>query len=432
MECQVTDLGQNKKKFLIELSEGDFSSELEAVLKEMAKVAEFPGFRKGKVPVNHLRAQIGKEKLRADALGQALPKYLQEAIDSKSVDAIAVSDVQVLTGLQEGASVSFEANVEVRPELKLKGYSDIKVTVPPISPTPEEIAEIEANYLKSFGDLKDVSRSAIKGDHLTIDLHSTFNGEDVEGMNVSDYVYEIGFRSVIEEMDKELTGSKVGDILEFNAPHPGEEGNMRVRVFVKKIQENKLPTLDNELVKKISEFETTEEFREDMVTQIKESKRNSIVRVAQDKILEELVKLSTDPIPEALIENEIEQLKAGFPEEHHAELEAQMKEQAVNTAKIDLCIRSIIKQEKLEVEGSEVEEAVKMVQEQIEQMAKDSKDKSTLDLQPNIGIIRNNLIQQKAMEWLIEHSHITDENNLEVDAKDLKPPKIKEEENKND
>ena len=374
MKSTVTDLGDNKKKVLVELSEEDFSKEIQAVLKDIAKTAEFPGFRKGKVPINYLKSQTDEQKVRSDALSNSLPKYLREAITSSSLDAIAVSDVQVIKGIDEGP-ITFEANVEIRSELDLKGYENLKVTISSVDPTEKEIEEVQNHYLKSFGELIDVDRNAIKGDHLTIDLRSTFNGEDVEGMNVSDYVYELGAQSVIQDLEKELTGSRVGDILEFNSPHPSGDGNMKVNVLLKKIQENKLPELNDKVASEISEFETATEFKQDMLKQIKESKRQSILRLAQDKILEELVKLVTIPISETLIQNEAEVIKSRLSEEQASQLEKEIQEQAVNSVKIDLCIRAIIKKEKLSVEEEEVNKTVELVQQQIDELPKQAAKK---------------------------------------------------------
>ncbi len=435
MKSTIADIGENKRKLNIELLEDDFEKDLVAFVTEAAKTVELPGFRKGKVPPKHLRSKIGEEQLREDTLSRALPKYIQEAIEEEGLDAIAIIDVKILSQ----SPVTFEAEIEIRPEPELRGYESLKITVPPVLPTEEELKEIENNYLKSFGELSEVSRSAIKGDHLTIDLHSTFNGQEVEGMNVSDYVYELGGQSPIEEMEKELTGAKVGDILEFNASHPQEEGNMRVKVLVKKISENKLPELTDDLAKKISEFDTVDEMRQDLKVQVTASKRNSILQLTQERIVQELLKLISIPIPEAMMQNEVESIKSRLPEQQQND--PHIHEHATNTIKIDLAIRAVIRQENLELEEAELNEAVAQIEDQIRlitesnnqnnaknksqnsrQNHKQANKQTPTDLKPDISIISKNLLQQKAMEWLIEHAQITDENNIPVKAEDIKPP----------
>ena len=59
-------------------------------------------------------------------------------------------------------------------------------------------------------------------------------------------------------------------------------------------------------------------------------------------------------------------------------------------------------------------------------LSKPQKNKESNDFKPNIDTIKNNLLQQKALEWLIEHAQITDENNSEVKAKDLVQNKIED------
>ncbi len=418
MKCQVADLPEGKKKLSIQVSAAELEAESDAILKELAKDAVLPGFRKGKVPVDHLKSQLGQEKVRTDALNNALPKYLTLAIQEEKLDAIGVTDLKVTSGQTDGP-LEFEATVELRPELEIKDYKNLAIKIPPVQPTKEEIAEIQKSYLKSFGKLEDVGRQSMKGDHITIDLHSTYNGEEVQGMNVSDFVYELGTPSPITEMENELLAKKPGDILEFNSRHPTEDGNMRVKVLVKKIQENKTPELTEDLVKEISEFETVKELEEDMLVQIKESKRNNVWQVLQGKALEELEKLVNQPLPEALINNEIRTIEQQMPEGANLEsIKDQIREQAISSSKIDLGLRSIIKQEKIEVSPAQLENEVEKVRQQIAKMPKDS---SGADLQPSIENISVALLRQNALNWLIKHAHIEDDNNLEVDVNDVMP-----------
>ncbi len=425
MEHDIVDLDEGRKKISIQISTAELELESEAILKELAKDAVLPGFRKGKVPLAHLKSQLGAEKIRADALNNALPKYLTQLIEEEDLDAIGVTDLKVTSGQTEGP-LEFEAVIELRPELEVKGYKDLEVKIPPVQPTEEEIKEIQKSYLKSFGKLEDVGRQSIKGDHLTIDLHSSYNGEEVEGMNVSDFVYELGAPSPIEELEKELLAKKVGDILEFNSKHPVENGNMRVKVLVKKVQENKIPELTEDLVKDISEFETVKELEEDILVQIKESKRKSMWQVLQGKVLEELEKLISQPLPEALIDGEVQAMQRRMPEGANLEgIQTQLREQAVSSVKIDLGLRAIARQEKIEVSQSQLDVEVEKVKQQIAEMPNDP---SMPDLQPNIESINMALTRQRTLNWLIKHNHILDENNLEVDANELMPEGMDDEE----
>ena len=74
----------------------------------------------------------------------------------------------------------------------------------------------------------DVDRVATDGDQVTIDIEGTVDGEAVEGLTTSNYLYEVGVGAVVPEIDENLRGASTGDTLEFDAEHP-DGGDKRLQ-----------------------------------------------------------------------------------------------------------------------------------------------------------------------------------------------------------
>ena len=111
-------------------------------------------------------------------------------------------------------------------------------------------------------ELVEVGRPAVDGDNVTIDLRGT-GGDGEEVVNLEDFIYEVGSGRVAPELDVELRGAKVGDILAFTATRPGSP-EVAFRVLVKDVKEKRLPDLTDEWAAESSEFSTVAELREDL------------------------------------------------------------------------------------------------------------------------------------------------------------------------
>ena len=162
----------------------------------------------------------GAEALRQQAISDALPDLYARAVVDTEVDPIAAPEIDITSG-EAGGPLTFDALVEVRPTVSVAGYGGLVVTVPGIDVTDEEIDAQIDRVREQSGELEVVNRPAHDGDFMTIDLHGTRTvGDDLD---VQDYLYEVGSGSDIAGLDDQLRGSTVGDILQFSADIPGPD-----------------------------------------------------------------------------------------------------------------------------------------------------------------------------------------------------------------
>src|SRR5205085_2013513 len=85
-------------------------------------------FRPGKAPRRLLEARLGTDIAREQALQDALPEYYVDAVNEHDVDVIAPPEIEITAGKDDG-DVEFDAVVEVRPQVKLVGYDELRVMV---------------------------------------------------------------------------------------------------------------------------------------------------------------------------------------------------------------------------------------------------------------------------------------------------------------
>ena len=440
MRTSVEPLEGNKVKLSVEVDEQEFEKAIDAAFRKIAREVRIPGFRPGKAPRRLLEARIGGEVARQEALRDSLPEYYAKAVKDNDVDVIAAPEIDITSGEESGAIV-FDAVVEVRPRISVPGYAGLQVTIPSPTVTDEELDGQIDRLRNGFAELSAVDRPAASGDHVTIDLTGANEkgGEPVEGLTASDFLYEVGSGTVLPELDDQLRGAKVGDILEFEAKVPAVgDGPLHFRVLVKEVKEKILPEVTDEWASEASEFETVEALKDDLRTRIGAVKKVQAQLAIRDAVVDEIVNLVEEDPPEALVGQELERRVHDFGHrlEHQGvdlaqymqatgatqeDIIGQLREAAVKAVKADLALRAIADAEGIEPTDEDVDTEIARLAQRSGQ--KPEKVRKELDRAEQLPAVRSDIRKGKALEWLAEHVELVDEAGAPIDRAALELPK---------
>ncbi|MET1050634.1 MAG: trigger factor [Acidimicrobiales bacterium] len=443
MKATVETLEGNKVKVSVEVDETEFESAVDDAFRRIAREVRIPGFRPGKAPRRVLEAQLGTGFAREEALRHALPEYYAQAVRENDVDVIAPPEIDI-TGGEEDGPVVFDAVVEIRPEIAIRGHDDLTVTIPSPLVSDEEVDAQVERLRQNFAELATVDRAAQDGDNVTIDIAGWEDDEPVSGLTADDYLYEVGAGAVVAEIDDQLRGAKVGDILEFDAAHPDpdSEASLRIRIMVKEIKEKVLPEVDDEWANEASEFETLEALREDLrkrsamtrVIMAQMGLRNGAAQAAGDLV-------DADDVPEAMVSAEMEHRLQDLAMRLQAQgmdfdsymaasgqdqegMVAELRDAAVMATKADLALRGIAEAEGLDATEEDLDEELEKLAERVEQTS--AEVRLALEEGDQIPAVRSDLRKRKALDWLVEHVQIVDEDGTPVDRADLEAPEVEE------
>jgi len=434
MKSTVEPHEGNKVKLSVTIDSDEFEKQIDASFKRIAREVRIPGFRAGKAPRRLLEARIGLAAARGDALEQGIPQYYAEAVAEHELDVIAQPEIEVTAGEEEG-DVSFDAVVETRPVVSVGGYESLRVTLDSPTVSDEEIDERVDALRNSFATLEDADRPAQSGDNLTIDITGARDGEPIEGLVAEDYLYEVGSGTVVPELDDQLRGAKVDDVLTFTADHPDpEEAPVDFTVTVKAIKEKVLPEADDAFAKEASEKETLAELRADLAERMGSVKKMQARMQLQQKTAEALAALVDVEVPEALVNEEVrnrlddlamrlqaqglglEQYLATTGQDQEAFV-AELRESAAEGARVDLALRAVVVAEGLEADDEAIEAEILAVAERVGQ--KPAQVRKQLERNGQIPAVRSDISKRTALEWLVEHVELVDEAGNTIDRADL-------------
>jgi len=444
MRATTEPLEGNLVRLSVEIDEPEFDKTLVDVAKTLASQVRVPGFRPGKVPRKVLEARMGGAgALRAEALRESLPDFYARAVIDSEIDPIASPEIDITSG-EDGGAVSFDAVVQVRPLVSIPGYVGLQVTLPGLGVSDEEVDRQIDRVRENDAVLEVVGRPAVDGDLVTIDLHGT-DGSGAEVVGVDDYLYEVGSGTVTRELDEELRGTKAGAIVAFTAPAPGDEQEeISFRVLVKEVKVKNLPEPTDEWAEESSEFATVAELRADIAERIARVKLVQSQMALRENTVAAVAGLVDDAdVPDVLVDAEVnerlhdlqhrlEAQKLGLAEYLQAtgrtpdDLVGTVRAEAQRAVKADLALRALAEAEELSLSDDELDAEIATMAERMETSPVELRRQ--LDTAGRTGAVRSELRKGKALQWLLDHVELFDEEGNPMSRDDLKTDAAKESE----
>ena len=357
MKSDVEKLSPTRVKLSIDVPFNELKPHIDGAYQTLAQKISIPGFRKGKVPAAMIDQRVGRGAVLDEAINAALPTFYSQAAKDNDVLVIGRPNVEI-TELKDNEKLTFTVEVDIRPEIKLPNFSQIKIEVDDVKVSDADIDEQVKDLSTRFGTLTTVEKVVAKGDFVSIDLVATKDGKDLDGGTANDLSYEVGSASMIDGLDEALTGLSVGDEKSFETAlvgmPAGELGT--VKVSLKAVKQRDLPEINDAFAKLSSEFETLAELKADLATRLTRLKQMQQGAQARDLLLEKLLSSVDIPLPDEIIKDEVNDHleKEGKldDDKHRAEVNDEVKK----TITREFLLDSIVKAESVAVNEGELTE----------------------------------------------------------------------------
>ena len=438
MKSAVETLSPTRAKLTVEVPFEELKPSLDAAYKKIAQQINVPGFRRGKVPPMVIDRQVGRGAVLDEAINEALPRLYVEALQANSLEPLAQPEIDI-TKLEDNDSLEFTAEVDVKPEIELPGYTGLEVTVDDVAVSDQDVEEQLQNLRERFGSLTEVERPAADGDFVVMDLVATKDGETVEGAEVSEMSYQVGRGGMLEGLDETLVGMSAGEEKTFTSQLVGGDlqgEDVDVRVKVVSVKEQELPELDDDFAQTASEFDTVAELTDDVRTRLARGKRLEQAAAARDAVLEKLLDLVDVPLPEGVVAEELaarkEQVQqqlayAGMTMEQYLdnekqtvdEFEADLEKRVRDAVAAQFVLDQIAKAEEIGVNEGELQEHLLRRAQQSGQNPQEFV--SHMVEHNHVPEMVTEVVRGKALASVVESAKVTDGSGQHVELKNLQP-----------
>lgn len=309
MSYKVESVNGCTKKIAFDFKTLDLTSEIKTSLLAKQKSANLKGFRKGKAPLSMVEKFYGPQ-IETDAVNQFVQNRFFEAVEKEDLRVVGYPTFENLK-YEPGKSLSFDAKVEIFPEVKVKDVSGYKFEKEKVTIDDKDLEGVKKNYLANKAELKEVTDASValdKGHMAVINFQGEKeNGEKPENMKGEDYVLEIGSNTFIPGFEEGLLGMKKGDKkdvkLTFPADYHFDElkgAKVVFHVELLEIKEKITPEFTDALAKEFG-FESVADFNEKNKKNLLKQRQRAASEKLHQSILEKLVAENPFEVPTALI-----------------------------------------------------------------------------------------------------------------------------------
>jgi trigger factor len=179
------NLGLLHEKLTVSLDKNDYLPAFEKALKDYAKKANIPGFRKGMVPIGMVKKMYGAS-VYTDEVLRSVDRELNSFLVNEKLDIFAQplpldTDIEQIN-MNEPADYSFSFEIGMKPEVSLSNLAKGKFTGYKVTVTDEMINNEVERLQNQHGTLTDVETIASENVVMNVIFtEADSKGNEVEG-----------------------------------------------------------------------------------------------------------------------------------------------------------------------------------------------------------------------------------------------------------
>ena len=300
-----------RRELELEIPAEEVSKKMESVAKDFARLAMIPGFRKGKAPVSLIRRRFA-EDIKGEVLQSLVPEVVEKALAEQKLSPVTQPKVEKLD-FNEGQPVKFRAVFEVMPEFELSSYQGLELEMPTMDITEEDIAKALEEMRERAAAFAPVEGRVIEdGDFAQVKLVGTPDGGG-DPLKADSVLCHIGAEETMEPFNTNLKGAHVGDHKSFDVEYPADYPDPKLAgkkfhyaVEVLGIKAKKLPELNDDFAKDVSDAKTLDELKTKVREGLEHQRDHKKKELLHERVLAELTKKHDFPVPESLVEHQMD------------------------------------------------------------------------------------------------------------------------------
>lgn len=385
MEVTETAKDGLKRTLKVVVGQQELGERFAVRLDELKDRVQIKGFRKGKVPVPHLKKVYGRalmqevlEQTVSDTSAKVIKERNERPAQQPKIELVDTSEASIEKIVNGESDLAYSMSFEVLPPIPQPDLAAIKIEKlvadvddEALNKALDDIAERNVKYEVEEG------RAAEDGDMVTMDFVGRIDGEAFEGGAAENAPLVLGKKQFIPGFEEGLIGVKAGDEKTVTATFPeaypmkelaGKAADFEVKV--KSVSKPTKPAIDDEFAAGLG-VENLEKLKELVGEQIKREFEQASRLKMKREILDALDSGDAFELPASLVDFEFENiwqqvennLKASgktFADEDKTEEEArkEYRDIAARRVRLGLVIGEIGEKNKLAVTQDEMRRAL--------------------------------------------------------------------------
>jgi trigger factor len=416
LKVSISEKGPWQKVLNIEVPPEELEKAFEVVVEEFRTRAMLPGFRKGRAPRTLLEAQFG-HSMEHEVLERVVRQSYERALRETELVPVTFPEIGKID-FQRGKPLSYEAHVEVRPEVTINEYSGLELE-------PRELAVAEDEVAKALEDLRQrtaewapVEREAGDGDAVLVDyVRLNGKGKPIHKSEQRDALVELGAQGLLPEFREHLMGAKAGEHRSFEVSYPADFGNEELRgkamtfsIQVRGVRERCVRELDDTFAHDVMGMKDLAELRSRVRLNMEGEQRLRATREEEEALVDQLIAKNPVTLPEGMMKEYLDELlrrlkdeKRDWAPEEEERMRAEYRPMAERRMRRELLLDAVARQEAISVSEEEIDRLLRGASEgempppEVERMLRDASQRDRA---------RTHLMERKAFALLREKARV--------------------------
>ena len=209
-----------KREYEVIITNSELNILVDEKLNNIAKEANLPGFRPGKVPVSVVKNRFGKQVL-GEVVKESVDNATKDTMEKNKLTPSSQPKIEIIS-FEEGEDLKAKLSVEIMPEFEIPDLSNLEIIKPIVKVTDKDINDAVEKIAKENIGTKTINkdRSAKKGDTVVINFLGKVDGIPFEGGEAKGHNLKLGSNSFIPGFEDGLVGSKVGKKVSVSVTFP--------------------------------------------------------------------------------------------------------------------------------------------------------------------------------------------------------------------
>jgi trigger factor len=384
LDVQISDVGPCKKHLKVTIPRSDVEKQFQDSVGEMAREAVIPGFRPGRAP-----KQLVEKRFRKQVAGQVkstlLMACLEQLDEEHKLNPISQPELDVeAIELPEDGPMTFEMDVEVRPDFPLPAYKALSLKSPVKTVAETDIdAQVKAFQERYAQLVPKFEGEAEAGDFVTADLAFHMGGKTYNEAKEIQFRLQSELRfqdGSVPDLEKALVGAKIGESRQADAKigsasaDPNLRGQtIQVTFNVLDLKTLRLPELDQAFFTRTG-FEDLADIRDALKGVLERRYEYQRRQAVRNELLGKLVAETPFDLPADLVSRQekstlrrlaLELRQGGLSDTdiraREAELRANAHESTLRSLKEFFVLAKIAEAEDIKVEDEDMEVEIEAI-----------------------------------------------------------------------
>lgn len=439
MNVQMTRSGTWRRTLEIEAPAEDVDKRLNDAYRKYSKTLNLPGFRKGKIPLSVVKRQFGPA-IQGEVVQEMVEEFYREASEAEGIQPVSQASIDDIS-FEEGQPLVFKASVDVRPEITVETYKELKVTRP-VFAVEDEHVDSRLRYMQEESATEQVvERAADLDDVVFADVEEL----DEDGSPVADHRSEDQSIRLFKteddkptELAKQLMGISAGESREVTITRPVQdepdqedredrdeepkEETVMFRVMAKEIRERELPELDDDLAQDVGGVASLDELKTQIRNEMQTQYDQMIRQRVEENLIDALIEGNPFEVPDSMVENYLNGMVESYKREQAGPdqdidedaIRESGRDQAERGVKRFLLLDAVADQEKIEVTDEDLDEHLEEMSQR--HNIEGPRLRQILGRTEQLDQIESDIKTQKTFDFLIDNADVEDVEEVESDG----------------